>query len=254
MPATSSAHPIWIDLTVTDLEQAKRFYGELFDWTFDDRGESFGHYNIIQKNGLDVGGAMQRVPEMDDGSPDAFAVYLSTTDANATAEAAVAASGTVVVPPMQVGDQGTLLGVIDASGAFVGAWQPAARTGFQTEPGPGTPGWFELMTMDYDAALAFYGATFGLVPVPMEGMRYATDAPAANATYGICDAAPFLPAGTPSYWRVYIGVTDTDEAADRVVQLGGRVLDGPMDSPFGRLATVADDQGVMFQIIQPPVG
>lgn len=31
--------------------------------------------------------------------------------------------------------------------------------------------------------------------------------------------------------------------------MGARVLDGPEDSPFGRLATLADPTGAMFKII-----
>ena len=49
---------------------------------------------------------------------------------------------------------------------------------------------------------------------------------------------------------MYFGVEDVDAALSTVTRLGGTVLDGPMDSPFGRLATVADPQGASFQIIQ----
>ena len=41
-------------------------------------------------------------------------------------------------------------------------------------------------------------------------------------------------------------------AAERVRELGGALLDGPIDSPFGRVATVADPEGASFQIIQHP--
>lgn len=54
----------------------------------------------------------------------------------------------------------------------------------------------------------------------------------------------------PSYWRLYIGVDNTDESLEKLKELGGTVLDGPEDSPFGRLATVQDPQGASFQIIQ----
>ena len=41
------------------------------------------------------------------------------------------------------------------------------------------------------------------------------------------------------------------DAATRALarELGGRVLDGPMDSPFGRFATIADPSGGILQII-----
>ena len=244
--------PIWIDLTVTDLERAKRFYSALFGWEFRDTGADFGHYQIMTKDGLDLGGAMARQPGMDDGTPDAFAVYLATDDAAATADAATSAGGTVVVPVMQIGDQGAMLGVVGPDGAYVGAWQPGARAGIETVPGVGTPNWFELMSTDYDASVSFYGTAFGFTEsrMPSEaGMpRYSTH----GSSYGVCEAASWVPEGIPSFWRVYFGVPDTDEAVALVQDLGGALLDGPIDSPFGRVATVADDQGVTFQIIEPP--
>lgn len=257
--------PIWIDLTVTDIAKARAFYGELLNWSFDDRGSDWGGYHIITIGGKDVGGAVQRTPEMNDGSPDAFAVYLRTDDAEATAARAEAAGGSVVVPPMRVGDQGTMLGLVGPDGAFVGAWQPEARTGYQTDPGElGGPSWFELMSTDFGASRAFYAATFGhdYVDMAEDGspaespddmgppdMGYATNGAVPDAASGLCNAAAWLPEGSRSYWRIYVQVADTDASVDRVRALGGSLLDGPIDSPFGRVATVADDQGVSFQVI-----
>ena len=43
----------YIELTVTDLEEAKRFYGAAFDWQFNDYGPD---YAGIQGAGREVGG------------------------------------------------------------------------------------------------------------------------------------------------------------------------------------------------------
>ena len=51
------------------------------------------------------------------GNPDVWSVYLATDDAQATADAAVANGGQVYVPPMPVGDLGTMLLLADAGGA-----------------------------------------------------------------------------------------------------------------------------------------
>ena len=66
------------------------------------------------------------------------------------------------------------------------------------------------------------------------------------------DAAAFLPDGVPSSWSVYFGTDDTDAALVRIAELGGSVLEGAQDSPYGRLATVADPLGATFRVIQPP--
>ena len=67
----------------------------------------------------------------------------------------------------------------------------------------------------------------------------------ALALFGGC---AILPEGVPSHWRVYFGVDDTDVAVAKVCELGGAVIDPAEDSPFGRVAGVADPLGARFQI------
>jgi len=83
----------------------------------------------------------------------------------------------------------------------------------------------------------------------MEGdsFRYATNGAPDSATWGLCDAAGFMPADAAG-WRIYFGVEASEAAIARVQELGGKVLDGPTDSPFGRIATIADPTGATFQI------
>jgi predicted enzyme related to lactoylglutathione lyase len=45
-------------------------------------------------------------------------------------------------------------------------------------------------------------------------------------------------------------VPDADVACRRVGELGGRVPRPPIDSPYGRLAQVTDDQGATFLVVQ----
>ena len=63
------------------------------------------------------------------------------------------------------------------------------------------------------------------------------------------DAAGYLPAEVPSNWQVYFAVADADAAIEKAVSMGARVVEGPEDSPFGRLATLADPTGAMFKIV-----
>lgn len=63
------------------------------------------------------------------------------------------------------------------------------------------------------------------------------------------DASAYLPGVVPSYWQVYFNVEDTDASIGKAIALGATVLGGPEDSPFGRLATLADPTGAPFKII-----
>ena len=47
-------------------------------------------------------------------------------------------------------------------------------------------------------------------------------------------------------------MTDTDAAAAKVTELGGRVVQPPSDTPYGRIGVVADSDGAVFSVITPP--
>jgi len=38
----------------------------------------------------------------------------------------------------------------------------------------------------------------------------------------------------------------------KVTELGGHTEQPPMDTPFGRIGVVADNQGAVFSLINPP--
>ena len=80
-----------------------------------------------------------------------------------------------------------------------------------------------------------------------DDFRYATNGSGESASWGLCDAAGMMPEEAMG-WRVYFGVESTEQALAKVQELGGSVLDGPIDSPFGRITTIADPEGASFQI------
>ena len=63
------------------------------------------------------------------------------------------------------------------------------------------------------------------------------------------DASGFLPEGVPAHWPVYFAVPDTDAALDRVVDLGGSVVQPAENTPYGRLAAAADPTGATFKLV-----
>ena len=58
--------PAWVDVTVTDLDRSKRFYGDPFGWTFDESSEEFGHYSTARIRGHAVAGIG---PVQDENAP-----------------------------------------------------------------------------------------------------------------------------------------------------------------------------------------
>jgi uncharacterized protein len=244
----SAGAPCWIDLSSSDTAVARDFYTGVFNWTAGAASEEFGGYFMFDHKGVPVAGCM---PAMHGAPADMWSVYLAVPDASKTAEAATASGGQVAVPAMAVADLGTMGMVIDPGGAAIGLWQPGQFPGITNRDDAGLPSWFELYASDYAGALAFYRDVFGwniqtLADTPE--MKYSVLDHGGNQLAGIFDASGQGPDGRFG-WMFYIWVDDADATAARVTQLGGSVLEQPVDTPYGRLATVADPQGAVFKLM-----
>lgn len=255
MPARETAPigaPCWVDLMTSDPQRARAFYTELFGWDADEPAEEFGGYVNFRKNGVAVAGCMASQP--DAGPPDIWSVYLASDDTRKTVDAAAAGGGQVLVPAMDVADLGTMAVVTDPGGAAIGVWQPGRHQGFGVFGEAGTPSWFELLTRDYDAAVAFYRDVFRWTTHAVSDtaeFRYTTLDHPDGWLAGIQDAGGELPEGVPAHWSVYFGVDDADATLATVTRLGGRVVRPAEDTPYGRLATATDPTGAQFKLAAP---
>lgn len=246
----------WLHFGTTDMAGAKAFYSGLFGWEFEDSGPETHHYQMITKDGALVGGGMDTtgIPGPDGGAlPSRWDTFLAVDDVDARVEKAQDAGGTLLMPVAAAGSAGGYGMVQDPTGSVVGLWQGCGIEGYEFTGKPGSPVWFELMTHGFDEASSFYSAVVDadLRPMsePMEddSFRYVTNGPGESASWGLGDATGVMPPEAAG-WRVYFGVNSSDAAIATVLELGGQVLDGPVDSPFGRIATIAAPDGATFQI------
>ena len=239
--------PIWIELFTADTDAARRFYGELFGWTLEESGPEYGGYALFLRDGAPVAGLMANTQE----APNAWSVYLETNNAEDTVAMATANGGAVIADAMAVGDLGTMAVLTDPAGAVVGVWQPGIHTGFAARGEVNAPGWFEVLSNDYDAVVPFYENVFGWDTHTMSdapGFRYTTLGKDEHALAGI------MAVDGPSHWSAYIMVADSDAAAARAVELGGSEVTAPTDTPYGRLVTIADPAGVSLKLMGPNKG
>jgi predicted enzyme related to lactoylglutathione lyase len=246
--------PCWVDLFTTDTTVARSFYGDLFGWT-SEAAEEFGGYITFSKDGRSVAGGMYN--DGSSGMPSVWSVYLASTDADATSAAAVANGAHTIVPPMAIGDLGSMAVLTDPGQAAIGIWQRGVHRGFEAMGEPRTAGWFELHTRSYESSIAFYEKVFGwktMVASDEPGFRYTLMVDGEAQLAGVMDASGFLPEGVPSHWSVYFVVDDADATIAQAVALGGSVIMAAEDTPYGRLATLADPTGAMFKLQQPPQG
>lgn len=243
--------PVWADYSSSDIEATKAFFSGLFGWTFDPSSPAeYGGYTNARLKGTFIAGFMPHQPEMG-GVANTWSVYLKSKDLAATAKRVPDAGGSVMVPPMHVAPYGHMAIFTAPGGAVVGGWQPETHEGFGFVAEHGAPAWFETVTRDYDKAVDFYRRAFGWDTHAMSDtkeFRYTTFGAEKDAVAGIMEAKD-LPAAVPSHWAVYWGVDDTDKAVKRAVELGGKVVEAPKDTPYGRMAEVTDSNGGSLKLI-----
>jgi predicted enzyme related to lactoylglutathione lyase len=241
--------PCWVDLGVCDIGRARAFYGGLFGWDIPEGPPEAGGYSLCEVDGRPVAGIGPKIGPAE--MPAAWTTYLASDDADETVSKIKAAGGQVVTEPMDVMDVGRMAVAADPGGAVFGVWQARAHTGAQLANEPGSLAWNENMSRDFDANKAFYRAVFGYDygDLSSDGFKYATAELDGRPVGGIGELDPNLPPEVPANWAAYFGVADVDAAVARAAELGGSVVRPAWDTPYGRMAVLADDQAAVFAIV-----
>lgn len=240
--------PCWTDLSAPDVAAAKEFYRSVLGWDFQNNEDEYGGYAIAQRNGSAAAGIGPQQP----GAPVAWTLYLASDDVDATAAAIRGSGGTVLSEPGDVGEFGRMCIATDPTGAAFGVWQAGTHVGAEVVNEPGGLGWEDLRSPDPDTARGFYQAVFGYrtEPLEMAGPDYHTfhlgddEAPLGGmgGMMGADDA--------PAHWIVYFGVGDTDAAVSAAEAAGGSVTTPAFDTPYGRMAGLADPAGARFWVAE----
>ena len=240
--------PSWVDLGTPDIPKAIEFYSGLFGWQIEPGPPETGGYSIAMMRGRPVAGV---VPQMNPGPP-YWTTYVSVNSTDEAVEKAKAAGGKVFMEPMDVMDAGRMAVFADPVGAVISVWQAGAHIGSGIINEPNTYSWSELVTTDVEASKQFYSAVFGWgSQTHGEGgpMAYTEWKVGDRSVGGMMKKPPMMPAEVPPHWGVYFTVEGTEAAMDKVKELGGQVLMGPMDVEPGKIAVVSDPQGAVFNII-----
>ncbi|MES4904667.1 MULTISPECIES: VOC family protein [unclassified Streptomyces] len=287
MAAFTEGVPCWVDAMLPDLEAGKRFYGELFGWTFGAGEPRYGHYTQAFHGGRNVAAL---VPKPDGRLPTVWNIHLAAQDAAAVAARVRAAGGHVIAGPAPVGDFGVMVTAVDPGGAVFGVWQAGSHPGFEEHGTPGSYGWTELRTRDPERVDAFYRSVFGYGTVRPgketvrpgkeeesggrsgeekepsgepegDGRRREADvvfwtprgrpAEPGHAIGARTVMGARFPVEMPAHFLTYFVVANCDEVARTARALGGRLLNDPEDTPYGRFAVLADNQGAHFAVIDP---
>ena len=250
---TKPGEPCWIELFTPDTDAAADFYGRLFGWTATEPDEAFGGYRMFLRGDEPIAGLMRNDGTM--GGPNAWTVYLEHRRRDEDRRAGRGPPAReVVAGPMQVGDLGHMAVLVDPAGATVGAWQPLSFAGLTVEPEDGAPVWFETLSNGLREVRRVLRRR-----VRMGGRddERHPGVPVHDARQGRRRARRHhgrqrLPAATqPSRWQFYVQVPDTDATVEQAVASGATLVQPAEDTPYGRLAVLADPAGAQFNVMGP---
>ncbi|MBL9020265.1 MAG: VOC family protein [Myxococcales bacterium] len=249
---------VWHDLGTTDVEGAKRFYGEVFHWRFDGEPD----YLHITAGDRMIGGI--RPLGKDEHQPPSWLGYVLVDDVAATVATIEKQRGRVYVPTTVMENVGTFAVTADPTGGVFAPWRSARPeenkpdSGQAAVPATGTFCWDELMTTDPAAAGAFYAEVLGWKPHAVDmggGMIYTLFQRPGTTGFdgnpvgagGMMKSPPEVP---HSYWLAYVAVESADRSSEQAAKLGATVMVPPTDIPnVGRFACWTDPQGAALGVL-----
>jgi predicted enzyme related to lactoylglutathione lyase len=282
--------PCWVDVSEPDPGAALDFYGGLFGWEYEDvmspsaegkyfiaRAEAPGS-SIFDTSGETHRGDVAAVRSIPEAAPPraTWNTHFWVDSADEATAKVRDAGGSIVMEPFDFMNACRMAVFSDPEGAVFGVWEAREHKGARLVNDPGALVFNGLNTRDLERARAFYGSVFGWRTLAIGGggegwalpgygdylERYHPDLrkrmAEAGAPNGFEDAvASIIPLAddqpdTPAHWSVTFAVDDTDAAAAKATELGGKVIVPPFDAPWStatytiRVAVLGDPQGATF--------
>jgi len=246
---------VWFDLMTEDPAGGQDFYTQLIGWGTEvwDGGEE--PYTMWKNGETPIGGVTQLPNEAkQDGAPSHWLGYVAVPDTDASVAEAKSLGGSVHVEPMEIPTVGRFAVLADPQGAVFAVFTPAGEApGHEGPAAQGEVAWHELMAEDYEAAFDFYQKLFGWQKTDTMDMGdagvYQMYGRGGAPMGGMFNKPAEMPA---SAWLYYFVVPDVDASAGRIKELGGRILNGPMEVPGGgRIVQAMDPQGAAFALHTP---
>jgi predicted enzyme related to lactoylglutathione lyase len=243
---------IWVDLVAPDLDNAKRFYGALFGWTFRD-APGAPDYALALLDGEPVAGLFQKALPAGQSKQPAWLTFLAVRDVDAAQQGVLQHGGKVLSKAHYYPHRGRQAVLLDPDGAEFAVL--AAEGGDPPEylAAPGQWIWSSLLVADPKQETAFYKSL-----CDYDVYELASDG---NAQHYILSSDNYARVGLNSlpvdsmrrhpHWLNFVRVTNAADAAKRAVALGGRVLVEPrIDRHGGQLAVLADPSGAPFGVLE----
>ena len=242
---------VWYDLMTPDPDAAQEFYTKLIGWGTQP-WEGPMPYTLWTNKDAPLGGVMD-LPEdaKKGGAPPHWLAYIAVTDVDATVGQAQELGANVLVPGTEIPKAGKFAVLQDPQGAVFAVYASSETPATEHSPKLGDFSWHELATTDYEGAYDFYSKLFGWNLTEAMDMgeagTYQMYGKFDKTLGGMFNKPAEMPG--PPFWLYYVTVPDVDSAAEQVKEMGGQVLNGPMEVPGGdKVAQCLDPQGAAFAL------
>lgn len=244
---------VWADLVTDDVPVARKFYAQLFGWTFQD----LGNYTIAANDERPLCGMFQRPKPADASAKPRWFGYLSVANVSRAEKAVTKAGGKVLAAPQPMPKRGEQAVFTDPEGAVFGVVKSSAGDPPDFLPEPGDWIWVQLLSRDAKRAAAFYRTVGGYQVVENTGTNRLLDYVLTSKGYARATVRtiPRAAEQVKPTWLPFVRVKRVTESVAQAQQLGGKVLIEPNPERFdSKVAVIADPTGAAIGLLEWPEG
>ena len=234
---------VWHELMTSDVERARAFYCELFNWSFELMSSPNGSCGLFRTEGLPVAGVAPLPPG---ATFPQWVGCVEVPSVDAAVELTALTGGGIVLPP-RASASGRSARVLDPAGAPITLWSSFAPTG--DEAGLGVFCWDELAVPVPEHVVGFYQHVLGWRVAPFPG---APDTSIFHA--GVEQVATMVRASPdmPAHWLPHVVVEDLAHSRERAQRLGARVEVTAQAVPgVGSFSVISDSLGARLALFEP---
>jgi predicted enzyme related to lactoylglutathione lyase len=256
-PATGVMTPgrwVWAELFTDDVTAAKNFYGEVFDWEFEEVGEGKDAYTLIRAGGRPIAGILH-YPKGTAASGQAgrWIGLMSVPDVARAAQQASDAGGEVIVAPTLLKGRGEVALLADPEKAYFGVIRSDSGDPADAFPPLNSWLWAELWAKDANQMAEFYGKIGGYSVQQAESGTDSTELYLVAGDYPRAGIIELQREDLPSTWLPYIRIKDINQTLIRVLNAEGYLVVEPDPTiRNGKVAVFLDPLGAAVGVAEWP--
>ena len=248
----------WAELYTPDSQKSKDFYNKLFSWTYETdemthEDSACSQYIHAMLPEGPVAGMMQIEGELKkQGVPPHWASYVGVKDAVKTVNLAKKLGASVIMPPKEIPQAGTMAVIQDPTGAFIHFWQPHKENQSPERNIHGMVGWNELLTADAAKAKEFYTNLFGwgTHEENVNGHLYTSFIFDNKFIGGMMQISKEM-GPIPSHWSIYFTTNDIEASRKIAQEQGAMELSPLMTLPnIGKMIAIKDPADGIFSLFE----